>query len=683
MNTKFGIKNFRIFDEDGILFDISPITILTGTNSAGKSSLAKACLLLESFLKQVSFDIEKCRLDFMSYPLNTLGRYDKAIHKGSKNTKITFSYSKYSNYIFDYVTVTLTFNRDDHDDLNNGLLETLLISVKNQTVYSWSRKGGYRTNYCNYYLLKDAFTEFIRYEYELQRWADLNKQKLQDAQEGDEGDYSEEEEHINNFLCSRNDVVFSSVLEHMSRGDGKNLYFGEKLKEEEIGRFCLNSTLFSFSLYEKIENMDADHIEEFFLDLVEKIKCRDQDRPKLIIAVKKIVASFKASGQTSFLNYIVSLETDYMHSDKFRDYHLEFWPFKLTSDTLMENHLRPSNKYVSFNGPKNPTAFVINKNMEQIDPDFIYAYELLSVLDCIYQPEPKEYIWEYDPDFGVIPVHKMYDVFKRYFTYFIQDCLQTDWNLMYVGSSRVEVKKMYSLESRDSFTRLLLDYFNCTKAIKSKPSRIIINMTEGENKYVINSFTNKWLEKFGVGKKLIFKVDENGLGVQIFIQKQEDEEPVLLAYEGYGITQLVSLILQIEVSILKAKNKYVNALCLDSLRKFYYEEQTIIIEEPEIHLHPKYQSLLADMFYEAYKEYGIHFIIETHSEYLIRKTQVLVARMGFTSNNECEDKNPFQAIYIASGKEAYSLEYRMDGKFKNDFGPGFFDEAVNLMMEIF
>ena len=67
MNTKFGIKNFRIFDEDGILFDISPITILTGTNSAGKSSLAKACLLLESFLKQVSFDIEKCRLDFMSY----------------------------------------------------------------------------------------------------------------------------------------------------------------------------------------------------------------------------------------------------------------------------------------------------------------------------------------------------------------------------------------------------------------------------------------------------------------------------------------------------------------------------------------------------------------------------------------------------------------------------------------
>ena len=89
------------------------------------------------------------------------------------------------------------------------------------------------------------------------------------------------------------------------------------------------------------------------------------------------------------------------------------------------------------------------------------------------------------------------------------------------------------------------------------------------------------------------------------------------------------------------------------------------------------------MFYEAYTEYGINFIIETHSEYLIRKTQVLVARMKFTSNDECDDNNPFQTIYIASDKEPYSLGYRMDGKFKNDFGPGFFDEAVNLMMEIF
>ena len=36
MNTKFSIKNFRVFDENGVDIELAPITILTGKNSAGK-----------------------------------------------------------------------------------------------------------------------------------------------------------------------------------------------------------------------------------------------------------------------------------------------------------------------------------------------------------------------------------------------------------------------------------------------------------------------------------------------------------------------------------------------------------------------------------------------------------------------------------------------------------------------
>ena len=32
MNTKYTIKNFRVFDEKGVTVDIKPITILTGCN---------------------------------------------------------------------------------------------------------------------------------------------------------------------------------------------------------------------------------------------------------------------------------------------------------------------------------------------------------------------------------------------------------------------------------------------------------------------------------------------------------------------------------------------------------------------------------------------------------------------------------------------------------------------------
>ena len=37
--------------------------------------------------------------------------------------------------------------------------------------------------------------------------------------------------------------------------------------------------------------------------------------------------------------------------------------------------------------------------------------------------------------------------------------------------------------------------------------------------------------------------------------------------------------------------------------------RVIAIEEPENHLHPAFQSLLADMFYEAHKEFNLSFII--------------------------------------------------------------------------
>ena len=98
--------------------------------------------------------------------------------------------------------------------------------------------------------------------------------------------------------------------------------------------------------------------------------------------------------------------------------------------------------------------------------------------------------------------------------------------------------------------------------------------------------------------------------------------------------------------------------------EFYYENKTIAIEEPEIHLHPKYQSLLADMFLEAYKTYNIHFIIETHSEYLIRESQVLVSKMGFVNNEDSDKNSPFRTYYIPQNDTPYSLGYRKDGKYR-------------------
>lgn len=62
---------------------------------------------------------------------------------------------------------------------------------------------------------------------------------------------------------------------------------------------------------------------------------------------------------------------------------------------------------------------------------------------------------------------------------------------------------------------------------------------------------------------------------------------------------------------------------------------TVILEEPEIHLHPLAQSVLAELFAEASRERQIQFVIETHSEHLFRRMQTLVAR-DVLSTDECE-----------------------------------------------
>ena len=53
---------------------------------------------------------------------------------------------------------------------------------------------------------------------------------------------------------------------------------------------------------------------------------------------------------------------------------------------------------------------------------------------------------------------------------------------------------------------------------------------------------------------------------------------------------------------------------------------TVILEEPEIHLHPLAQSVLAELFVEVSKQRNVQFLVETHSEHLFRRMQTLLAR---------------------------------------------------------
>ena len=129
MKYQYKVKNFRIFDEDGVKLDMAPITILTGCNSSGKSSFVKSMLLVNKVLNKLSQDGKLrtgIKLDFTEKPNNLLGAFDSILHRGSESKNITVEYTVPSLLLNEDVVVAMTFNR--HWKLNGGVLNEISIS---------------------------------------------------------------------------------------------------------------------------------------------------------------------------------------------------------------------------------------------------------------------------------------------------------------------------------------------------------------------------------------------------------------------------------------------------------------------------------------------------------------------------------------------------------------------------
>lgn len=126
--------------------------------------------------------------------------------------------------------------------------------------------------------------------------------------------------------------------------------------------------------------------------------------------------------------------------------------------------------------------------------------------------------------------------------------------------------------------------------------------TQGENVMsIINQSTdseievlNEWIEKLGIPYKITRNFIEE-FNISLAILTDEEGMSVSLADVGYGISQVLPIVLE---SILR-------------------QNTIIAIEQPELHLHPKLQANLADLFIKSAEICNNNFILETHSEHII------------------------------------------------------------------
>ena len=72
---------------------------------------------------------------------------------------------------------------------------------------------------------------------------------------------------------------------------------------------------------------------------------------------------------------------------------------------------------------------------------------------------------------------------------------------------------------------------------------------------------------------------------------------------------------------------------------------TIILDEPEIHLHPEWQLLFAELIVLIQKEFGVHVLLNTHSPYFLSAIETYTVKYGV--DDKCK-------YYLASSKDDIS-----------------------------
>jgi predicted ATPase len=110
-----------------------------------------------------------------------------------------------------------------------------------------------------------------------------------------------------------------------------------------------------------------------------------------------------------------------------------------------------------------------------------------------------------------------------------------------------------------------------------------------------------WLKELGLIESFhVRRVTEDGKLFQVWVRRTPEASEVLLPDVGFGVSQVLPVM----------------TLC-------YYAPKgsTLILEQPEIHLHPAVQSGLADVLLDAIKTRGIQILLESHSEHLLKRLQ--------------------------------------------------------------
>lgn len=170
---------------------------------------------------------------------------------------------------------------------------------------------------------------------------------------------------------------------------------------------------------------------------------------------------------------------------------------------------------------------------------------------------------------------------------------------------------------------------------------------------------NHWMREFGLAADVrLNRVGGNNYSV--VFEDLNTRLKVNLADVGFGASQVLPIVIE----------------------GFYARDRAmLLIEQPEIHLHPKAQGVLGDLLIDiATLEGGKTVLVETHSEHVLSRIRRRIAERRISRDSV--------AIYYcepsAGGTKVREIGVNSNGQYENEGLPeGFFEEGYRDTLEQF
>lgn len=174
-----------------------------------------------------------------------------------------------------------------------------------------------------------------------------------------------------------------------------------------------------------------------------------------------------------------------------------------------------------------------------------------------------------------------------------------------------------------------------------------------------------WLKRMKlIDEFRVVSLAEHRKEYEVLVRTTPGSAEVKLTDVGFGVSQLLPVLIE----------------C------FYVPSHSLIIfEQPEIHLHPRVQADLADLFIEAIRmregaaERSVQIIVESHSEHFLRRLQLRIAEGKANGGLDADEA----ALYFCSAQEGGSrlsqLDVDMYGNIRNWPDNFFGDEMGDLV----